>query len=49
MVSGATKPTLFFGKPYRAGDDPSPGMGTIRGGAKNFFYPGLLNKYINIF
>ncbi|KAH8518716.1 hypothetical protein H0E87_000529 [Populus deltoides] len=29
MVSGATKPTLFFGKPYRAGDDPSPGMGTI--------------------
>jgi len=21
--------TLFFGKPYRAGDDPSPGMGTI--------------------
>ena len=29
MVSGATKPTLFFGKPYRAGDDPSPGMGII--------------------
>lgn len=29
MVSGATKPPLFFGKPYRAGDDPSPGMGTI--------------------
>ncbi|KAJ6423486.1 hypothetical protein OIU84_024444 [Salix udensis] len=29
MVSGASKPTLFFGKPYRAGDDPSPGMGTI--------------------
>uniref|UniRef100_A0A6N2KPE2 Polyphenol oxidase central domain-containing protein n=1 Tax=Salix viminalis TaxID=40686 RepID=A0A6N2KPE2_SALVM len=27
MVSGASKPTLFFGKPYRAGDDPSPGMG----------------------
>ncbi|KAJ6314313.1 hypothetical protein OIU78_017893 [Salix suchowensis] len=29
MVSGASKPTLFFGKPYRAGDDPNPGMGTI--------------------
>ncbi|CAK7350629.1 unnamed protein product [Dovyalis caffra] len=29
MVSGAKKPTLFFGKPYRAGDNPSPGMGTI--------------------
>ncbi|KAL3576570.1 hypothetical protein D5086_021853 [Populus alba] len=29
MVSGAAKPTLFFGKPYRAGDDPRPGAGTI--------------------
>jgi polyphenol oxidase len=29
MVSGAAKPTLFFGKPYRAGEDTSPGAGTI--------------------
>ncbi|KAG2687510.1 hypothetical protein I3760_09G054400 [Carya illinoinensis] len=29
MVSGAKNPRLFFGSPYRAGDDPDPGAGSI--------------------
>jgi len=35
MVSGAAKPTLFFGKPYRAGDDSRPGAGTIENSPHN--------------
>ncbi|KAF9672720.1 hypothetical protein SADUNF_Sadunf11G0073800 [Salix dunnii] len=35
MVSGAAKPTLFFGNPYRAGDDSLPGAGTIENYAHN--------------
>ncbi|KAJ6728170.1 POLYPHENOL OXIDASE CHLOROPLASTIC-LIKE [Salix koriyanagi] len=35
MVSGAAKPTLFFGKPYRAGDDSRPGAGTIESSPHN--------------
>ncbi|XP_026418439.1 polyphenol oxidase, chloroplastic-like [Papaver somniferum] len=29
VVSGGTTPTLFLGSPYRAGDPPNPGAGTI--------------------
>ncbi|KAI3836590.1 hypothetical protein MKX03_008265 [Papaver bracteatum] len=29
MVSGGKTPTLFLGSPYRAGDPPNPGAGTI--------------------
>jgi polyphenol oxidase len=29
MVSSAKTPRLFFGSPYRAGDDPNPGAGSI--------------------
>ncbi|KAI3994167.1 hypothetical protein MKX01_012424 [Papaver californicum] len=29
MVSGGKTPTLFLGSPYRAGDPPAPGSGTI--------------------
>ncbi|XP_004293528.1 PREDICTED: polyphenol oxidase, chloroplastic-like [Fragaria vesca subsp. vesca] len=29
MVSNAKNPKLFFGNPYRAGDEPSPGGGAI--------------------
>ncbi|KAI3993675.1 hypothetical protein MKX01_002688 [Papaver californicum] len=29
MVSGGKTPTLFIGSPYRAGDPPAPGGGTI--------------------
>ncbi|KAF9672721.1 hypothetical protein SADUNF_Sadunf11G0073900 [Salix dunnii] len=35
MVSGAAKPTLFSGNPYRAGDDSLPGSGTIESYAHN--------------
>ncbi|KAK3119899.1 hypothetical protein QOZ80_9AG0677430 [Eleusine coracana subsp. coracana] len=29
IVSGATLPSLFYGQPYRAGDSPLPGPGTV--------------------
>nr|XP_016433738.1 PREDICTED: polyphenol oxidase E, chloroplastic-like [Nicotiana tabacum] len=29
MITNAPCPSLFFGKPYRFGSEPSPGMGTI--------------------
>ncbi|CAK9144950.1 unnamed protein product [Ilex paraguariensis] len=29
MVSGTNSPLLFLGSPYRAGDGPNPGMGTL--------------------
>ncbi|GJN01712.1 hypothetical protein PR202_ga18995 [Eleusine coracana subsp. coracana] len=29
MVSGAKKPELFFGQPYRQGDNPDPGPGNL--------------------
>ncbi|XP_021726627.1 polyphenol oxidase, chloroplastic-like [Chenopodium quinoa] len=29
MVSNAKKPTMFLGEPYRAGDQPSPGSGSM--------------------
>lgn len=29
VVSGATSPRLFFGSPYRAGDESDPGGGTV--------------------
>ncbi|XP_041026021.1 polyphenol oxidase, chloroplastic-like [Juglans microcarpa x Juglans regia] len=29
QMVGAKNPTLFFGSPYRAGDDPDPGAGSI--------------------
>lgn len=31
MVSNAKNPQLFFGNPYRAGDEPDPGGGSIEG------------------